>query len=1492
MKSQYFDVKFSKETGAITKITPVGDPYKINFIKEGGSFLEPHSYILTNFSEEEDQVSADYEKNDVRINCRYHFEGERIVCEMVLKNTNSFPVYFDGREGLVLSAHINDKYDSSEVCMTNRVHAHIFTGLHSTYINAERMGDFGKNLGIVFTKGSFSSYSQKGVKSNDRGYFFLHVTPFVLKGGEIYEIACEIFTHSGKEEFAEKSGNYTSCLRVVSPEGFSFVQGETVSFEVKCKEHIASASVELDGETLAYEIDGKNLKVHFKAENPGEKKVYFTVNSIQSFAVFYVSLEPMEVVRRRIGFIVEKQQCMDETSPLFGAYLCYDNRTCRQFFDSYWPDQNASRERIGMGILIAKYLQIEKDEAVYESLMHYIDFLLREMVDEETGFVSNGIGMDASFKRLYNIPWVSVLFAEMYHLTGQERYVDIVIKTMRYFYREGGKRFYPNAVQFYELLEVVRQCQKEQEYAELSALFREHADHIVKNGVIYPSHEVNFEQTIVAPAVSILLDCYKLCGDEMYLQEAEKHLKILRRFDSDAPDVRLNKIPIRFWDDFWFGKQQCFGDTMPHYWSVLSGYCNYLYGVVTGEEESISYGLECIQNNLILFNEKGEGSCAYVYPYEVNGMKGAFFDELANDQDFALYYLLKVQEKDIAFQKPVHAQTGKDTAGNLTDGRKETAWIGEYYPSYIDIDLEKNYYLDRVEVDIPEKGLEYTLYTSMNGRDFEMVSSETLHRKTCFLHGKETRIIRVYVEYDSISSNPVLNQVRVFGVESRTPVQKRPDIIVPDFEDSKYHVDITDEDTYDEVFGIIERRIGAAYKDWFSLELSDNPIAGHAYDFFELSNGNGKIHVRGNNGVALAAGIHHYLKSICHVHLSQVGDQTVMPENVIALEKPIRKETKAKVRYAYNYCTFSYSMAFWGRKEWRRELDWLALNGVNVVLDLTAQEEVWRRFLGEIGYSHEDIKDFITGPAYYAWLYMANMSGFLGPVHDSWFEERTELARENQLIMRKLGMQPVLQGYSGMVPNDILDYDADVEIIEQGTWNSFKRPAMLKTTSACFEAYAEMFYRIQRDVYGNASHFYATDPFHEGGNTGGMSAREISRRVLSAMLKADEKAVWVIQSWQGNPTSELLAGVKEVESGADHALILDLYAEKTPHYNEGAGESVSYGYEPEFAYTPWVFCMLNNFGGRLGLHGHLDNLASYLPNAWNRCRKLVGIGITPEASENNPVLYDFFFEAIWQENADKPMQTIDLDKWLSAYITRRYGAESKAAKDAWYILKDTVYKAEWNNIGQGAPECLVCARPALRIQAASAWGNTIVGYGKKELEKAETLLLEDYELLKDSAGYQYDVVSVRQQVLSNKAGEYHEKMVLALREKREEDFKFYAKEFLAVMDEMESLTGTNAFYCLNRWVEQAQALAVHTDDFTERLYEWNARALVTTWGSYQQSETGRLHDYSNRQWSGLIGDFYKRRWEVWISDEIMELQGKNCKENRDWFAWEWNWVRN
>ncbi|MEI3327743.1 MAG: hypothetical protein V8R64_15325 [Thomasclavelia sp.] len=36
-----------------------------------------------------------------------------------------------------------------------------------------------------------------------------------------------------------------------------------------------------------------------------------------------------------------------------------------------------------------------------------------------------------------------------------------------------------------------------------------------------------------------------------------------------------------------------------------------------------------------------------------------------------------------------------------------------------------------------------------------------------------------------------------------------------------------------------------------------------------------------------------------------------MPNKVVPVTETIRKETPYEVRYAYNYCTHSYTMAFW-----------------------------------------------------------------------------------------------------------------------------------------------------------------------------------------------------------------------------------------------------------------------------------------------------------------------------------------------------------------------------------------------------------------------------------------------------------------------------------------------------------------------------------------------------------------------------------------------------
>lgn len=320
--------------------------------------------------------------------------------------------------------------------------------------------------------------------------------------------------------------------------------------------------------------------------------------------------------------------------------------------------------------------------------------------------------------------------------------------------------------------------------------------------------------------------------------------------------------------------------------------------------------------------------------------------------------------------------------------------------------------------------------------------------------------------------------------------------------------------------------------------------------------------------------------------------------------------------------------------------------------------------------------------------------------------------------------------------------------------------------------------------------------------------------------------------------------------------------------------------------------MLNNFGGRLGLHGHIDNYVEGIVNASKQAEHMAGIGITPEASVNNPVLYDLFFETIWADDGDN-LETIDLDKWFKNYVTRRYGADSDSAYQAMEILHDTVYNPNLNMKGQGAPESVVNARPGLNIGAASTWGNAVVDYDKKKLEKAAGLLLADYDKLKNSAGYQYDLANVLEQVLSNTAQEYQKKMAAAFRSGDAEAFNTLSDKFLSIIDMVEKVTGTQKEFLVGTWINGAKKLAENADDFTKELYELNARSLITTWGSYDQAISGGLIDYSNRQWAGLTNDYYKMRWEKWIAERKKELAGESYTNYsaQNWFEMEWAWAR-
>ena len=818
---------------------------------------------------------------------------------------------------------------------------------------------------------------------------------------------------------------------------------------------------------------------------------------------------------------------------------------------------------------------------------------------------------------------------------------------------------------------------------------------------------------------------------------------------------------------------------------------------------------------------------------------------------------------------------------NLIDSNPRTKWIGSQTPAYFEVRFEEIYRLERFVLKVP-KGIccIFAVFASSDLVNYTEVlrqDSETLCGGIYDLPCDFTAAgIRVLIKYDSGSSYARVRGIELFGESIGEAVSHGKEIYPCSFADSEFNVPLTEKDTIDELYALVGRTVGTEYASWFDFILSND-----GSEYFSLEDADHKIRITANSGVNLAAGLGWYYKYYCNVHFSQVGCNRNMPKEMPKIGKPFRRTTPFAVRYAYNYCALSYTMPFWGAEEWQTELDLLALQGVNVILDITALEEVWRRFLLRLGYSNDEARAFITGPAYYAWFNMANIYGCGGPVPPQFFSDRTALARRNHLFMRKLGMQPVLQGFSGMVPTDIKDRVKDASVILQGLWNGLERPAMLRTNTDCYRRLARIFYECQKEVFGKTTNYYATDPFHEGGKAGAMNLATVGKVIMTSLLESDPDAVWILQSWGENPSRALVEGIAPWK---DHTLILDLYAEKRPHWENFL--------DREFLNSPWVYCMLNNFGGRMGLHGHLRTIANEVARAANTAKHMKGVGITPEATFSNPIIFDLFFETIWTDQ--EKIQPIDLDKWLRRYAVRRYGSCPNSMYNALLLLNDTVYNPELNEKGEGAPESVINVRPRLHPKSASSWGNHIIAYDKADFEKAVSFFTRDINSFIAFEGYRFDLVDFLKQILANTAQEYQKLLDLAYEMKDVIEYRKWADKYLQLIHYTDDILSAEKTFLLGTWLKKAKQLAANYDDFTKQMFEFNARAQITTWaGSEQAANPGGLHDYSNKQWNGLTEDFYGKRWQVWIKKCLDELEGKKTAEP-NWFRIEnrWTWQTN
>ena len=698
---------------------------------------------------------------------------------------------------------------------------------------------------------------------------------------------------------------------------------------------------------------------------------------------------------------------------------------------------------------------------------------------------------------------------------------------------------------------------------------------------------------------------------------------------------------------------------------------------------------------------------------------------------------------------------------------------------------------------------------------------------------------------------------------------------------------------------------GAAERFTFVLEPAHESQA----ETFVIDREADRVLIKGNSLSALTTGLGWFLNHHLKVNISwnslNEGKPSQPYADLSGMEQlKVDAETRtsdARYRYYLNYCTFGYSMTTWTWDRWQREIDWMALHGINMPLQIVGLEEVWRKLLTleengrrKYNYTDEEAKAFVPGPAFTAWWGMNNLEGWGGTApgalnggtwegaggvqDDAWYVRQQKLAKRILDRQRELGIHPVLPGFSGMVPVNFTEKTGVPTDANGGKWaGGFQRPRIIDPTYDGFASIAADYYACLKEVMGE-SQYYSMDPFHEGGAISSGKYAEAYRAIYDAMEAAKSGSQWVIQQWQwdGNQRKSINA----VPAG--RLIVLDLFSDGRPafdYYN---------GYAPQDA----VFCAIPNFGGRSGLMGRLNNLTDNYFSYKAKYGSIKGIGAAPEAIEQTPVTYDLLFQLPWM--GKKP----DVKQWVRDYAMARYGTQNEEVAKAWELLRQSVLNYGADAI-QGPVEDVWGARPNLDARPASTWGKTLSHAGETYTPERRQMVIDavyrliaagkSLRLKKGSvfeSNYRYDLVEFVGAVMADYAYE----LLLGIKAAKEaagadfatdETYMVRRDAFLALLADVDDFKGTNLNFRLGKWTQEARDAAAEVEGATTATADWyefnNARTLITTWSSPNTN----LNDYSYRSWQGLIKDFYLPRWKAFFDN--------GCKPSNYGF-FEWNWA--
>jgi alpha-N-acetylglucosaminidase len=542
----------------------------------------------------------------------------------------------------------------------------------------------------------------------------------------------------------------------------------------------------------------------------------------------------------------------------------------------------------------------------------------------------------------------------------------------------------------------------------------------------------------------------------------------------------------------------------------------------------------------------------------------------------------------------------------------------------------------------------------------------------------------------------------------------------------------------------------------------------------------------------------------------------------------------------------------------------MALNGFNLPLAFTGQEIVWQQLWKDYGVSDSGLQEYFTGPAFLTWQRMANIRAFAGPLSDNWIEKQADLQKNILSRYSDLGMTPVLPAFNGVVPAEMAKLFPQANITQLGSWNNF--PAnescnfILAATDPLFLEVGQRFLEKQVQIFGETanSHIYNCDTFNENkpASSDPDYLSSSSQAVYQSMIAADPDAVWLMQGWLFVNDREFWTdeNIKHYLSGAPDSgmIVLDLSSEDLPVWDKISSNGKQF-----------IWCMLHNYGGSRALYGDLSLLSTDPISVQKTVPEFfLGTGLTMEAIDHNPVVYEFMSEMAFHRSAP------NVSQWIADYATRRYGLNAGEITPEQKKLALVAWEGLFANNYHG--ESPVCHHPCLRrsiVTLRPTWEMTQTKTMRATpLVDIWTALLYT-NISSGNNAYSYDLVDVGRQVMTNFFLDCYEIAQSAFQKNDLNSFLAISNEMLVLIKDWDKLLASHQSFLLGKWIASARAWAKDAQEAD--LFDWNARNQLTLWG-----RNGEIDDYSAKNWAGLAAGYYLKRWQLLVTSSVVALKNK------------------